>query len=110
MFSGRSRLWKTIRSERASLFRSGIEFNRLPFGLSNSPANFKRLMDTVLKELIGDEFHVSVDDVVFSRTAKEYAARLEHVLELFDTKNLQRPPQKCAFAQPKLNYVGYVLW
>ena len=26
------------------------EFNRLPFGISNSPANFQRLMDTVLKK------------------------------------------------------------
>jgi len=25
------------------------EFNRLPFGLSNSPANFQRMMDTVLR-------------------------------------------------------------
>jgi hypothetical protein len=31
------------------------EFNRLPFGLSNSPANFQRLMDTVLRNLIGVE-------------------------------------------------------
>jgi len=28
------------------------EFNRLPFGLPNSPANFQRLMDTVLKNLV----------------------------------------------------------
>ena len=86
------------------------EFNRLPFGLSNSPANFQRLMDTVLKDLVGDECHVFVDDdVVFWRTAEEHAARLEHVLERFDMANLQLHPQKCAFAQPQVNYLGYVL-
>jgi hypothetical protein len=31
------------------------EFNRLPFGLSNSPSNFQRLMDAVHKSLIGSE-------------------------------------------------------
>jgi hypothetical protein len=46
------------------------EFNRLPFGLSNSPANFQRLMDRVLKDLIGTECSVYVDDVIlFSSSA-----------------------------------------
>ena len=40
------------------------EFNRLAFGLSNSPSNFQRLMDTVLKNLIGSECWVFIDDVV----------------------------------------------
>jgi len=31
------------------------EFNRLPFGLNNSPANFQRLMDSVLKDLVGTD-------------------------------------------------------
>jgi len=30
------------------------EFHRLPFGLSNSPANFQQLMDTVLKKTSRD--------------------------------------------------------
>jgi hypothetical protein len=50
------------------------EFNRLPFGLSNSPANFQRLMDTVLKVLIGTELHIFVDDVlIFFNSAEEPA-------------------------------------
>jgi len=31
------------------------EFTRLPVGLANSPAYFQRLMDTVLKNLVGTE-------------------------------------------------------
>ena len=82
-----------------------FEFNRLPFGLSNSPANFQRLMDLVLKDLIGDELHVLIDDVIiFSKTAEEHAARLEHVLERFDKANLQLNPQKCTIARPQVNY------
>ena len=87
-----------------------FEFNRLPFGLSNSPANFQRLMDLVLKDLIGDELHVFIDDVIiFSKTAEEHAARLEHVLERFDRASLQLHPQKCSIARPQVNYLGYVL-
>jgi len=40
------------------------EFNRLPFGLSYSPPNFHRLMDVVLKSLVGTECWVFIDDVI----------------------------------------------
>jgi len=40
------------------------EFKRLPFGLSNIPANFQRLMDTVLKDLLGTECFVFIDDII----------------------------------------------
>jgi hypothetical protein len=61
-----------------------FEFNHLPFGLSNSPTSFQRLMDTVLKNLVGSECWIFIDDVVvFSRSAKEHARRLESVLQRF---------------------------
>ena len=75
------------------------EFNRLPFGLSNSPANFQRLMDTVLRSLVSSECSAFLDDVVvYSRTAKEHAQRLENVIQRFDKANLQLHPGKCKFA------------
>ena len=40
------------------------EFNRLPFGLSNSQSSFQRLMDIVLKNLVGTECFVFIDDVI----------------------------------------------
>ena len=61
------------------------EFNRVPFGLSNSPSNFQRLMDIVLRNLVGTECCVFIDDVIeFSKSAEEHALRLEHVLCRFD--------------------------
>jgi hypothetical protein len=86
------------------------EFNRLPFGLSNSPANFQRLIDLVLKNLIGNECYVYIVDVIiFSKSTEEHAARLENALQRFDQANLQLNPGKCAFAQPQVQYLGYVL-
>jgi len=40
------------------------EFNRLTLDLSNSPANFQRLTDTILKNLVGAECSVFIDDVI----------------------------------------------
>jgi hypothetical protein len=46
------------------------EFNRLPFGLANSPSSFQRLMDVVLKNLVGIECWIFVDDLIFARSAE----------------------------------------
>ena len=86
------------------------EFNRLPFGLSNSPANFQRMMDNVLKHLVVEECFVFIDDVIiFSKTEAEHAARLENVLARFEKANLQHHQGKCVISQPQVNYPGYVL-
>ena len=52
------------------------EFNRLTFGLSNSPTNFQRLMDVVLKNLVGTECFVFLDDIFSSESAEQHALRL----------------------------------
>ena len=53
-------------------------------------------MDIVLKDLVGEECYVFIDDVIiFSKTAAENAARLENVLASFEKANLQLHPGKC---------------
>ena len=49
------------------------EFNRPPFGLSNSRANFQRMMDTLLTDILGTECSVYVNDIViYSSSASEH--------------------------------------
>jgi len=63
-----------------------------------------------LKDLVGTECWDFIDDVIiFSRSVQEYAQRLENVLQKFDKANLQLHPGKCVFAQPQVNYLGFVL-
>ena len=45
----------------------------------------------------------------FDDTINEHASRLDHVLERFDRANLQLQPCKCIFAQPQVEYLGYVV-
>jgi hypothetical protein len=86
------------------------EFNRLSFGLSNSPASFQRLMDTVLRNSLGTECFTYIDDViVFSRTAEEQDLRLGNILQKSDEANLQLHPGKCVFAQSQVQYLGFTL-
>jgi len=59
-----------------------FEFNRLPFGLNNSPANFQRLMDIVLKGIVGTDLYLSRRSYTFSKPAEEHAEKLESVGEI----------------------------
>ena len=104
-----------IKEEHKELIRFSVpsghyEFNRLPFGLSNSPANFHRMMDTVLRDLLCTECSVYVGEIlIYSSSASEHAKRVENVIERFDRANLQSHPGKCVFAQPQVQYIGFVL-
>jgi len=79
------------------------QFHRLPYGLSNCPASFQRLMDLVLRNLTGTECCTLIDDVIiFAETTQEHACRLKHVLHMIDKANPQLQPSKCVLAQPKV--------
>jgi len=65
---------------------------------------------STLKDLMGTECWVFIDDIiVYSKSAEEHAARLENVLRRFEEANLQLHPGKCVFAQPQVQYLGFVL-
>ena len=67
-------------------------------------------MDVVLRDLTGTECFTFIDDIlIFSNEIQEHVRRLEHVLQEFDRANLQLQPGKCVFAQPKVEYLGYVV-
>ena len=53
--------------------RGQFEFLVMPFGLSNAPASFQRLMNKVFAEHIGDFIAVYLDDIlIISRSIEEH--------------------------------------
>ena len=62
------------------------EFLRMPFGLKSAPSTFQRLMNSVLKGLIGIRCFVYLDDViVFGETLQEHNSRLREVFGKVET-------------------------
>ena len=86
------------------------EYNRLPFGLSNSPATYQRLMEDILGELNYQICLVYLDDViVFSKTFEEHQTRLEKVFQICREAGLKLSPKKCTFCAKKVKYVGHIV-
>lgn len=99
------------RPKTAFITRQGLfEFNVLPFGLTNSPSTFQRLMDLVLADLQWTTCLVYLDDIiVFGRDFTEHLQRLDQVLSKLKMANLKVKPSKCNFFSTKVHYLGHVI-
>ena len=74
------------------------ECKRMPFGLTNGPASFQRLMESCLRDLHLNWCIIYLDDViVFSKTPKEHIERLRGVFHKLFLAGLKLKPKKCEF-------------
>lgn len=85
-----------------------FEFLRMPFGLSNAPAIFQRVMNKVLSGLIGKCCMVYIDDIViYSKSEHQHAKHLEQIFERLRQAGLQLKPTKCSFGLKEIELLGY---
>ena len=66
----------------------------MPFSLTNVPATFQRLMATLFS---------------VSRSIAEHVEHFRKVFRRLEEANLKLKPQKCKFAQQKIEYLGHTL-
>ena len=66
------------------------EFNRLPFGLCNSPATFSRLMGRCLGDMCGQGIIIYLDEIlVYSSSIPEMTSRLNTVFQRLQSFGLK---------------------
>nr|XP_029732867.1 uncharacterized protein K02A2.6-like [Aedes albopictus] len=85
------------------------EFNRLPFGYSNSPAVFVKYLTKVLSPFIRDErLIVFIDDILIaSKTIEEHLQTVKDVLETLADNGLELQLTKCQFVKTCVEFLGY---
>ena len=90
---------------------SGLyQFKVMPFGLSNAPAVFTRLMTSVLRGLAWKTALVYLDDIiVLSRDFQDHMTNLRHVFQRLRSANLTLKPKKCCFGKQKIRFLGHLV-
>jgi hypothetical protein len=86
------------------------EYTVMSFGLTNAPATFMRLMNSVFMEYLDKFVVVYIDDIlIYSKTEEEHAEHLRLALTKLREHRLYAKFSKCEFWLNELIFLGHVL-
>ncbi len=105
--------WKAVFTTNEELFKPTVMF----FGLTNLPATFQTMMNTIFRDLIADgSMTVYMDNMVIhmaqwpDETEDDHVARhyniVNQVLQKLNEHNLYLNPDKCDFELPHIDFLG----
>ena len=85
-----------------------FQYNKLPFGLCNSPSIFSSIMTNVLRDFLYVYAIVYADDILlYSADVNVHLKHLEQVFKTLRKAGLRLRPDKCLFAHSQVTYLGH---
>ena len=97
---------KTAFSTRYGLY----EYMVMSFGLTNAPAYFMYLMNSIFFKELDVFVIIFIDDIlIFSKTEEEHAEHLRIILQRLRDHRLYAKFSKCEFWLMKISFLGHVL-
>jgi len=101
--------WKTAFKTNRGLFECMVMF----FGLTNSPATFQTMMDTLFDDLVATgQVIIYMDNILIvteSDDITEHIKVVSIVLKHLEDNDLFLQPEKCSFHRHKVDYLGVIV-
>jgi hypothetical protein len=99
--------WKAVFATNRGLFEPTVMF----FGMTNSPATFQGMMNTIFANLVAEgKVAVYLDDIlIFTLDLEEHRRVVHKVLKHLCDNDLYLRPEKCDFEKTKVEYLGMVI-
>src|SRR6202522_1204988 len=99
--------WKAAFHTNRGLFEPLVMF----FSLTNSPATFQTMMDSIFDGLISEgKVIVYLDDIlIFTDTLEEHREVVKKAVNLLHIHNLFLKPEKCEFERTEIEYLGVII-
>src|SRR3954463_10260730 len=86
------------------------EYTVMSFVLTNAPATFSRMMNSIFMEYLDKFIVVYLDDIlIYSNNEEEHAEHLRLVLMKLQEHRLYAKFSKCVFWLPEVTYLGHMI-
>ena len=86
------------------------QYKRMPFGLTNGPASYSRLIQLALEGIPASVAMPYLDDIIVTSVdMTEHFKNLERILQVHRQAGLKLQPSKCQLFQQQVEYLGHLV-